>query len=202
MEIVENLFNFNFFFSEWVETETSNYQKGKEVDRLGKCGESHYFISKGSCPCPLLRLIFPVSQVQIHSTCILTVHQLFPCNHLYTSFLFALENSITCHVISSPSKSKQTKSPLVSACRPIFSYVLCSPLQPSICPLLCFLIPCSKSGLPFFALHKGQQWPPLFCPSRCPSCQDTLPFCLSPTCCLQFCFLLTGIEGVTTNVSK
>lgn len=120
MEIVENL-NFNFFFfSEWVETETSNYQKGKEVGRLGKCGQSHYFISKGSCPCPSLHLIFPVSQVQIHSTCILTVHQLLPCNDLYPSFLFALENSIARHVISFPSQSKQRKSPLVSACRPIF----------------------------------------------------------------------------------
>lgn len=58
--------------------------------------------SKGSCPCPSLHLsIFPVSQVQIHSTYILALW-------LLAFFLsFALANYIPCYIVSFSNKSKQ-----------------------------------------------------------------------------------------------
>lgn len=52
-------------------------------------------------------LHFPISQVEIHSLCILAMHQLFPCNDFHPSMHFALADSIACYIISFPNKSKQ-----------------------------------------------------------------------------------------------
>lgn len=55
------------------------------------------------------------TQVQIRSSCILVMHHFFPCNFIFLPF--ALENSIPCCTIPFPNKSRETKSPLVSAHR-------------------------------------------------------------------------------------
>lgn len=106
-----------------------------------------------------------MSQVEIHYTCILATHQLFPCNDFHPSIHFALVDSISCYIISFPNKSKQKglwylprlqQSPLVyliSSTAVI--HLSISSTHPSIHLLLCFLTPFSKSRFWLFdcSLH-------------------------------------------------
>lgn len=129
-----------------------------------------------------------MSQVEIHYTCILATHQLFPCNDFHPSIHFALVDSISCYIISFPNKSKQKglwylprlqQSPLVYliSSTAVIHLSIHPPIHQSIC--------CSASSPPSLsqdfgsltALYMGQQWPSLLCP---------LPFCLSRTTAFSY----------------
>lgn len=89
-------------------------EKGREAGRWGE-GRSFFYLQRQLFLLLTASLTLPVSQVQIHSAWILAIHHLFLCNDFH--FPFALENSIPCYLIPFPNKCKQTKCPVVSACR-------------------------------------------------------------------------------------
>lgn len=125
-------------------------QKGKKVGRLERVVKL-ILSPKAAILAPHCISIFPMSQVEIHYTCILAMHQLFPCNDFHPSIHFALADSVSYYIISFPNKRKQKglwylprlqQSPLVYliSSTAVIHLSIHPPIHQSIC--------CSASSLP------------------------------------------------------